>query len=121
MARTTVSTLDARLSALETGFAEVLEGQSQMLAAINALAGNVQPAQPAKVTKAQPKADAPAYRSAATKAKVREQVDALYAADRAKYGVKRWSDIPAKAQAETKAQIKALWAAAPKTRKTPAK
>lgn len=72
-------------------------------------------------TAAKTVAKAPAgkvYRSKPGKEAAKAQVAALYEADRVKYGVKRWSDIPAKAQAATKAECKAIWAAVPKTRTT---
>lgn len=61
-----------------------------------------------------------AYRSASAKAKARKAADKVWADAKASAGVKRVKDLSADAQAQCRADVKAIWAAAPKTRTTPA-
>lgn len=68
----------------------------------------------------QPKADAKVYRSAKGKEQAKADVEAVWTKAKAKAGVNRVKDLSAKQRAAVDVQVKAIWAAVPKTRTTKA-
>jgi len=110
---------------------------NDILAAIHELTGAVNalvqaqtvaaaPAKPAdkantRARKApQPKADGKVYRSAKGKEQAKAQCERVWAEAKAKAGVQRVRDLTPKQRKAVDAEIRAIWAAVPKTRSTKA-
>lgn len=85
---------------------------AQVLAQLEGLETPAPPAAKATTDKA--------YRSASAKDKARKAADKVWTDAKTKAGVKRVKDLTTKQQDECRAAVKAIWAAAPKTRTTPA-
>lgn len=119
MSKHTVASLAARMDANEA----LAKDNAAALARIEALLTNsmpAAPAAPAPVVPAPTGKPVKAYRSLKTREKAAAAVAQAWVDAKAAAGVKRVKDLTPAQRAAVDAQVKAIWAAAPKTRATKA-